>query len=101
MPSKRPECAIPSPVPLTRLADARLTCTLHDSQPQAALGGFLRCYYDVLFALLLHVEIDRALGLKFKIPATVQFKTVKQKLSDGGRNGLRRAGPSGRLIKPV
>lgn len=97
MPSRRPECAIPSFAPLTRSADARLTCTLHDSQPQAARGCVFAALllYNVptllpalVFLLSLHAKIDRALpGLKFKIPATVQFKTVKQKLSDGGRNG--------------
>lgn len=68
------------------------------------LAAFLRRYYCTvcpLLALLVTRQNRQGTGLKFKIPATVQFKTVKQKLSDGGRNGPGRAGPSGRLIKPV
>lgn len=90
-----------SPAPLTRSANARLTCALHDSQPQAALGCFFAALLPCPVCSPLTRQNRQGTGLKFKIPATVQFKTVKLKLSDSGRNGPRRAGPSGRLIKPV
>lgn len=64
--------------------------TANQRPPLAAFFAALLLYAvlpTVLLALLLTRQNRQGTGLKFKIPATVQFKTVKQKLSDGGRNG--------------